>query len=184
MSYNTELAGNNAALRAILGQAQSLPDKDTGGGGGGLAYDMGEFVLDADGLSSVNGASQIRVPHNLGATPCFVLVWTDDYAGVTNPDTTYSTNLGFIWLKNIMGMQNNLSSVVKGEGTTVNFILPKEGTDITVSKPNAASYIFTSAMADAESFALVRIANSSYWRAGITYKYFVSRAWWNMEVTA
>lgn len=36
MSYNSELAENNAALRAILEQAQSLPDKDTGGGGGEL----------------------------------------------------------------------------------------------------------------------------------------------------
>lgn len=183
MSYNTELAENNAALRAILEQAQSLPDKDTGGGGG-LAYDMGEFVLDADGVSAVSGASQIRVPHNLGATPGFVLVWTDDYAGVTNPDATYATNLGFVWFGNIMGMQNNLSTAVKNEGTTVNFHLLKGGTDITVVKPNSAAYIFTAAAADAESFGLVRIATSSYWRAGTTYKYFVSRAWWNTGVTA
>lgn len=32
MSYNSELSENNAALRSILEQAQSLPNKDTGGG--------------------------------------------------------------------------------------------------------------------------------------------------------
>lgn len=60
------------------------------GGGNGLAYDMGEFVFDAD---TVNAG---LVRHNLGEHPDFVLVWTDDFAGKANPDTGYATTLGFV----------------------------------------------------------------------------------------
>lgn len=181
-----------AQLNALLNQANNTTGKtDTnltaaisslaagfgqGGSGGGLAYDMGEFVLEADS----NATIPVYISHNLGEKPGFILVWTDDYAGVTNPDTTYGTNLGFVWFNQIMGLENWLTSSLKCEGTTVNFTQSKATDGMNVAKPTAASYILTSDFVSAESFKLVKMSASTYYRGGTTYKYFVSKAWWNI----
>lgn len=150
------------------------------GGGCGLAYDMGEFVLDADSTWPA------AVPHNLGEQPGFCLVWTDDYVGVTNPDTTYATALGFVWLDQIMGLENWFTSAAKGLGTTINFIQDKGKTGMSVTKPTSGTYTMVAGAASGksgctpESFVPVKISNSTYWRGGITYRYFVSKAWWNV----
>ena len=146
--------------------------------GGGLAYDMGEFVLDGD---TINGETQY-VPHKLGEKPEFVLVWTDAYVGVTNPDTVYPTALGFVWLDGFMGLDNWYTSSVKGEGagTTVNFTQSKGGTGMNVVKPTSASYAFHHDWITETEFPLVKVGSTTYWRGGITYKYFVSKAWWNV----
>lgn len=116
----------------------------------------------------------------MGEKPGFILVWTDDYVGVTNPDTTYATNLGFVWFNQIMGLENHFTNTAKGEGTTVNFTQSKATDGMNVVKPNAVTYTLTSEKVSSESFRLIKIASSSYWRAGTTYKYFVSKAWWNI----
>lgn len=181
-----------AQLNALLNQANNTTGKtDTnltaavaslvagfgqGGSGGGLAYDMGEFVLDSDS----NATSPIYISHNLGEKPGFILVWTDDYVGITNPDVGYSTSLGFVWFNQIMGLENWFTSSLKGEGTTVNFAQSKATDGMNVVKPTSASYTLTSDFVSAESFKLVKISTSTYYRGGTTYKYFVSKAWWNI----
>ena len=173
------------AIRAKTGNADMLVWPDgfkaaieaiSGGGGTGLAYDMGEFVLEAD----TNGAFATYISHNLGEKPGFILVWTDDYVGVTNPDKTYGTNLGFVWLNQLMGLDNWFTSAASGEGTTVLFTQSKGGTGMNVVKPTSAMYTLTSAGVSSESFKLTKSSTNNYWRAGTTYKYFVSKAWWNI----
>ena len=181
-----------AQLNALLNQANDTTGKTDanltaaiaslaagfgqGGSGGGLAYDMGEFVLESDS----NAANAIYISHNFREKPGFILVWTDDYVGVTNPDKTHATALGFVWFNQIMGLENWLTTSAKGEGTTVNFVQNKATDGMNVVKPTSRAYTIKSNSVSAESFPLVKIGNSTYYRGGTTYKYFVSKAWWNI----
>lgn len=145
----------------------------TGGGGAGLAYDMGEFVLDAD----VKGLDP-SLPHNLGEIPEFILVWTEDFAGLSegNP-AEQQCNLGYIWLKNLTGMLQRLTTAVTGDSFTVNFHLLSGEYKIVIVAPNSIAYL--TKQPTAEYFGLNQTGSINYWRAGVTYKYFVSKAWWN-----
>ena len=143
------------------------------GGGDGLKYDIGEFVLDAD----VKGRYP-SLPHNLGEIPEFILVWTDDFAGVSeeNP-AAQQCNLGYVWLKNLTGMLQRLSTAATGDSLTVNFNLVSGDYRIQPFAPNSAAYL--TEQPTAEYFGLNQTGSNNYWRAGVTYKYFVSKAWWN-----
>lgn len=172
--------GGTTGQLTLTGMVNAINAIQTGSGGTGLAYDMGEFVLDADstGLG--------KIYHNLGELPGFVLVWTDDYVGVTNPDTKYATSLGFVWMDQIMGLENWFTSSASGKGTTVNFTQAKGGTGMSVVKPTSKAYTMgvsgsgNDALVTPECFGLVKIGGTTYWRGGVTYKYFVSKAWWNI----
>lgn len=166
--------GGTTDQLTLTGMVDAINAIQTGSGGTGLDYDMGEFVLEADTTGWMN------ISHNLGEKPGFILVWTDDYVGVTNPDGTYATALGFVWFNQIMGLENWFTSSVHGEGTTVNFTQSKGGTGMGVTKPTSYVYTLRSGDVSAESFRLVKIANTTYYRGGTTYKYFVSKAWWNI----
>ena len=173
--------GGTTGQLTLTGMVDAINAIQTGSGGGsGLAYDMGEFVLDADSTGSG------KIYHNLGELPGFVLVWTDDYVGVTNPDTTYATSLGFVWMDQIMGLENWFTSSASGKGTTVNFTQAKGSTGMVIVKPTSKAYTMgvsgsgNDAHVTPEYFNLVKISNNAFYRAGITYKYFVSKAWWNI----
>ena len=165
-----------------IGEMAAAISGISGGGVTGLAYDMGEFVLDADS----NASPTIRINHNLGELPGFVLVWTDDYVGVTNPDKLYATALGFLWMNQIMGLDNWFTSTVSGKGTTVLFTQNKGSQGMSVVKPTSQSYTIgiegsgNAYVVNPEYFEIVKMGNTIFWRAGITYKYFVSKAWWNI----
>lgn len=164
------------ALLTLDDMAAAIAGISSGGGGGsGLAYDMGEFVLEADTIAGEN----TYISHNLGEKPGFILVWTDDYVGVTNPYDNV-TALGFVWFNQIMGLENWFTSSQKGEGTTVNFTQNKAAGGMNVVKPTSASYTLKSDGVSAESFMLVKSGYTNYYRGGTTYKYFVSKAWWNI----
>lgn len=173
------------AIRSKLGVATTYKPSEMaaaigsieGGSSGisGFAYDMGTFTLDAD--HNGNGKS---IPHNLGKRPGFVLVWTDDYIGVTNPDNISRTSLGFLWMDGIMGLENWLTSAASTTGITVNFDQSKASSGMNVSTPTSTAYVMNAERVTAESFALVRIGNTTYYRAGVTYHYFVCNAWWNV----
>lgn len=169
--------GGTTEQLTLAGMVDAINAIQTGSGGGtGLAYDMGEFVLEAD----TTAVTSIYIPHNLGEKPGFILVWTDDYVGVTNPDEDSPTILGFVWFNQIMGLENWFTTSVKGEGTTVNFTQSKGSTGMNVVKPTSGSYTLKSDQVSAESFMLVKMGNTTYYRGGTTYKYFVSKAWWNI----
>lgn len=146
-----------------------------GGGSAGLAYDMGEFVLDED----TRGSGSSAIPHNLGEVPEFILVWTDDFAGLSeeNP-AAQQCNLGYVWFKNLTGMLQRLSTSATGDSLTVNFNLNSGECRIQPIAPNSASYL--AKQPTAEGLALNPMGSTYYWRAGVTYKYFVSKAWWNV----
>lgn len=172
--------GGTTDQLTLAGMVDAINAIQTGSGGAGLAYDMGEFVLDADSTGFK------KIYHNLGELPGFVLVWTDDYVGVTNPDTTYATSLGFLWMDQIMGLENWFTSASRGKGTTVNFTQAKGSTGMNVVKPTSKAYAMgvsgsgNDALVTPEYFNLVKISNNIFYRAGVTYKYFVSKAWWNI----
>lgn len=173
------------AIRAKTGNAAMLAWPDgfataiagiTGGGGAGLAYDMGEFVLDAD----TKDLAPPSIPHNLGEVPEFILVWTDDFAGLSeNNPAAQQCNLGYIWLKNLCGLMQRLTAAATGDALTVNLILNSAEYRIAAGSPTSAVYL--TKQPTAEGFGLNLMAGSNYyWRAGVTYKYFVSKAWWNV----
>ncbi len=145
--------------------------------GGGLAYDMGEFVLDADG----NGWNEI--PHNLGVVPDFILVWTDEFAGTTNSYGT-PTVIGFICMHMITGMSQRLTSAASYYPLNILLTQAKDSNVLSVGNPT--SYIYTasadivSSSTNKTQFATMHTPSTTYYRAGITYKYFVSKAWWNV----
>lgn len=165
---NTDmLAWPNGFLAAIAGI--------TGGGVIGLAYDMGEFVLDAD----VKALDPPSLPHNLGEIPEFILVWTDDFAGLSeeNP-AAQQCNLGYVWLKNLTGMLQRLTTAAADDSLTVDFNLLSGDYRIQPIAPNSHAYL--TKQPTAEGLGLNQTGSNYYWRAGVTYKYFVSKAWWNV----
>lgn len=161
------LAWPNGFLTAIAGI--------TGGGSAGLAYDMGEFVLDAD----ARVLDPPSILHNLGEVPEFILVWTDDFAELSeeNP-AAQQCNLGYIWLKNLCGLMQRLTSTATGDALTVNLVLNDADYRIQSGPPTSALYL--AKQPTAEGLGLHQMSGSYYWRAGVTYKYFVSKAWWNV----
>lgn len=168
--------GGTTDQLTLSGMVDAINEIQTGGGGTGLAYDMGEFVLEAD---TTNSSPYTYIAHNLGEKPGFILVWTDDYVGVTNTYGTI-TALGFAWFNKIMGLENWFTSAAKGEGTTVNFTQDKDKFGMTVTKPTSSAYSLLSQDVSSESFKLVKMGTTTYWRAVTTYRYFVSKAWWNV----
>ena len=168
--------GGTTDQLTLTGMVGAINAIQTGSGDTGLAYDMGEFVLDAD-AKALNPPS---IPHNLGEVPEFILVWTDDFAGLSeeNP-AAQQCNLGYVWLKNLIGMLQRLTTAATGDSLTVNFNLMSGEYRIQPIAPNSVAYL--AKQPTAEGFGLNQMAgNNYYWRAGVTYKYFVSKAWWNI----
>ena len=184
-ALDAEMTSVANAIRAKTGNAAMLAWPNgflaaiaeiAGGGGAGLAYGMGEFVLDAD----VKALDPPSLPHNLGEIPEFILVWTDDFAGLSEENPAeQQCNLGYVWLKNLTGMLQRLTTAAAGDALTVNLISNNADYRIQVISPNSAVYL--TKQPTAEGFGLNQMAgNNYYWRAGVTYKYFVSKAWWNI----
>lgn len=150
-------------------------------GGNGLPYDMGEFVLDAD----MNSGAVI--PHNLGAVPDFVMVWTDDITG-TPAATDFADSMGFIYARAWMGINRQYSSSMFGEYPNrvqvMSFTRNKNFTTEAVTiGPTSNSYTPNSESYTDKTITLhgLTAPNGSRWRAGVTYKYFVASAWWNIK---
>ena len=74
-------------------------------------------------------------------------------------------------------MLQRLTTAAAGDSFTVNFHLLSGEYRIVIVVPNSISYL--TKQPTAEYFGLNQLSASNYWRAGVTYKYFVSKAWWN-----
>lgn len=170
-------------LLTLDGMVDAINTIQTGSGGTGLAYDMGEFILDADIKSNSSSLINNPIPHNLGATPDFILVWTDHWAGITEaPYTDTTTMVGFAWLNGLTGMIGRASASVNVTNPLIAILsLLKADYRCSVSNPASSAYGLTNdRLPTQEAFVLANYGASALWRAGVVYKYFVSKAWWNI----
>lgn len=175
--------GTSEALTFPGGFVEAVGAIASGGSGGGLAYDMGEFVLTEETTGKTATNSPV-IAHNLGAAPDFILVWTDDLTGTAAAEDK-TDNVGFIYMRRLM----NLPQRVTNSGTsgleqaiTVNLTRDKGFTTerITVIAPTSTSYMYDEFLRTETGFRLPAIgsASNNVWRAGITYRYFCASAWW------
>ena len=156
------------------------------GTGGGLAYDMGEFVLTEETTGKTTTNSPV-IAHNLGAAPDFILVWTDDLTGTAAAEDK-TDNVGFIYMRRLMNLPQRITnSGTSGleQAITVNLTREKGFTTerITVVAPTSTSYLYDEFLRTETGFRLpvTGSASSNVWRAGITYRYFCASAWWLIE---
>lgn len=172
------------AIRAKGGttEALSFPDGFVSAlegiqvGGGGLTYDMGEFIPTSD-------TTEPTFSHNLGVIPDFVFVWTEEFAGTTN-EYGNNTVLGCIAINNPFGLNQRYTSTASGYGVGAQFLQGSTSDIMQVSAPVAGAYnpgeMFARTDNTAEKVRLVRAGSSHYYRAGKVYKYLVAKAWWNV----
>ena len=158
-------------------------DVNVESGGNGLPYDMGEFVLDADKPNDPT----VGIPHKLGVRPKFVCIWTDDFAELSADNLSpYSkfTSIGYIWLDGLTGMQQRLTASINNDrGIFIGSSLPPNGYAVSYLTPSSKSYVIQEGycIPTEEKLFLVYLGNNCYWRAGVTYKYFVSENWWDIK---
>lgn len=185
---DTSLTAIGDAIREKTGKEdlltlEQMPQEIRGiesGGGGGLAYDTGEFVLDTD----VTARKWIN--HNLGDIPEFVCIWTDDFKDISeeNPSPYNNTTwLGYMWLDNLFGLPQRLTSAVSSKyGVFIANTLLSNVYAATSSAPTSTSYgLDSTTLPTAQQFYLANMGASTLWRAGVTYKYFVSKGWWDKK---
>lgn len=180
--------GTSAPLAFPAGFVSAVEAITAGGGGSsGLAYDMGTFTLSIDEASnyfSMNDFSEFYggVPHGLGETPDFIMVWTDEWAGITTAPYTTVTEVGFIWARGLTGMTGQASSVANViNPVLVRLYTPANGYRVMVGYPNSAAYgLIDERLPTSTHFFGANFGASTYYRAGAVYNYFVSKAWWNV----
>ena len=193
MALTNKLTAIADAIRGKTGKSEEMTLDQmaieiagiSGGGGGGLAYDMGEFVLDSD-THYLYTSKGDGIPHELGETPDFILVWTDDFADLSadnlNPYGAH-VNIGYIWLNGLTGVTQRVTSAIFSDfGLFASFVLNNGSYALSYSTPTSTSYFMGSSyFPTAEKIALVALgATTQKYKAGLTYKYFVSKAWWNV----
>ena len=183
-------AGLSAGLAFPDGFAEAIEAISSGGGAAsGLVCDMGEFSVEADVNSTVFcGASSSNpvpdgIPHNFGDVPDFICVWTDHWAGITEaPYSSGTTMVGFVWLRGMSGMTGRASAAANYENPiAVAFTFAANDYRLGGGIPSSATYgINEERLPNAQFFKTIGMGTGSWWRAGATYKYFVSKAWWNV----
>lgn len=154
----------------------------------GFIYDMGEFILDADTVSGKN----ISVPHSLGIIPEFICVWTDHWTDLTSDtpisyDDAKQTAVGFVWFDMITGMTFRATSVNNGVPLCTSLYINNGDYRLGAGLPTSGSYgIFDEFLSENTFSPPTFGVNGARYRAGVTYKYFISKAWWNIggEVNA
>lgn len=176
--------GGTTEQLTLAGMVDAINAIQTGSGGStGLHYDMGEFVLDADIASNNILLTENPIPHNLGETPDFIIVWTDHWAGISEaPYTDNTTIVGFVWLNGLTGMIGRATTAADVTNPLIAIIsFLKADYRCSFTNPTSASYgLLDDRLPTQEAFALANYGATALWRAGVVYKYFVSKAWWNI----
>ena len=174
--------GGTTDQLTLAGMVDAINAIQTGGGGTGLAYDMGEFVFDADTVSNANSLIKEPIPHNLGDTPDFILVWTDHWAGIAEaPYTDNNTMVGFAWINGLTGIIGRASASANVTNPMIAiFNMPRSDYRCNFSNPTSSSYGITDDRLPTQGTFCLANFGAALWRAGVTYKYFVSKAWWNV----
>lgn len=156
-------ASNNETTTSLIEKVSEIAVKS------GFKCDTGEFVFSKDELNPP------AVSHNLKAVPDTVIVWSNDFKNLseTNP-SPYSTNtsLGLIWLNGFTGLEQRLtSSVITDNGILVFLTITKGGHLVSVGVPTAKAY--TGIKVDKNYINLPQMTSATYWRSGVTYRYFI-----------
>lgn len=147
----------------------------SGYGQGGFKCETGTFTVDED----TKGNTAIHVPHQLGEVPDIIVIWTDDLNGLTadNPSPyTTTTIIGGAFFKSIVELPQSLSSTQSAEAAQVLWTVGASGYRMGYTF-TSASYGFNGSITSS-SFQLPKNTASTWWRAGITYKYFVATKFW------
>lgn len=174
--------GGTTDQLTLTGMVEAINAIQTGSGGAGLAYDMGEFVFDADFSATYANSNNNPIPHNFGDIPDCIIVWSDNWAGNTEViDANYQTVVGFMWMRELTGMTVKSTSNVNMVNPLLSFMtIPKGDYRLQYTASNSTSYCINLEYLTADSFCLAPMGTTTYWRGGVTYKYFVSKAWWNI----
>lgn len=178
-AYKRKLSAIGEAIRTKTGKTDLLDLDEMAteieGIGGGLKHEVGSFMLDSD----TNAVSAKVVNHNLQTKPKIIIVWTDDFAKME--ENTYSTNtsFGFIWLEAIGGLPQRLASTVTNDNPLfIGLTMGIGDKRVAVFVPTSKSYCLYEIGIAEDHFRLPTYGNSTYWRAGVEYKYFVSEGFW------
>lgn len=165
--------GTSASLlfpSEFVSAIQAIPT----GGGGSLKYEIGTFTL----ASQTNGNPAVAISHNLGVAPKVVVIWTEEYSAESPPSA--ALNYGYIYLADIIDLPQRISSSARSNYPFFCWMWLDTTPQIGGTLPSSTSYMpSSSTKPTASNFYLIRRGNSNYWLAGITYKYFVSEAWWS-----
>ncbi len=181
--------GTSGLLEFPGGFADAIAAIQAGGDGNGLAYDMGEFSVSEDvntnNLGGGGGLDPMKngIPHNLGEVPDFICVWTDAWAGITEaPYTSGASMVGFVWLRGMSGTIGRAAASVNiTNPLVVQFSIMQNDYRCGGGLPTSAAYgMEDKRLPTAEVFRTITMGTGTWWRAGATYNYFVSRAWWNV----
>lgn len=152
------------------------------GSGNELCYDVGEFTLasDVSDLFTIDG-----IPHQLGETPGFVLVWTEEVSEYSedSPNTReVQVNAGYFYAAGLFGIPQALTTALSFDYETfVSFCVTSNDYRIRAVAPNSVTYAMReNYLPTSEKIGLPRIVavSNGAWMAGIVYKYFVARKWW------
>lgn len=183
MSVNEKMTAIADAIRAKTGGSALLTLDEMAeaitafAAANGIAYDTGEFIVDKDSVGFED-----TVPHGLGEIPFVTLVWTDYFedkglnADNVNTEFTTGTNLGYLSIHGLTSLPQRLTSAIGLEDQVyIGFTLAANEYRFQSFAPTSLAYIPS---ITAETIPIHRMGSSSYWRSGITYKYFVSKAWW------
>ena len=142
-------------------------------GGGGLKYETGTFTLTSD----ATGGPVVWINHSLAEAPKFVMVWTEDFSTSSPPSA--DLNAGYIYADGLVDMKQQYTSSQFGDYPLLVWAWINTSGCIGVASPGSSSYAFgATSQPTSTQFALCKRSNGSYWRAGVTYKYFVSEKWW------
>lgn len=162
--------------------ASEIAGLQTGMGDNSHPYDMGEFVLDSD-MKTMNHGIGSGIHHSLGEVPDFIVIWTDDFSDLT-PDnlSEQSANVGYVWLNRITGLPQRVTSAIANEfGLYVPFYVDSDSYRLEAFIPSSNSYYLgANTFPTNNALYLPQQGTNYYWRAGVTYRYFVSKAWWNV----
>lgn len=163
--------GTSGLLEFPGGFADAIAAIQAGGGEGGLAYDMGEFMLETD-------TSQRTIQHNLGTVPEFIIVWTDDFAENGNTSSV-NVAVAMLYISNPWGLAQRLTSTADAK-FPFNFYgsLDIGSKRLSIGSGSSSAYGIQNPPTETQ-FELPVPGNTVIrWRAGVTYKFFVSEAPW------
>ena len=144
-----------------------------------LKYETGTFTLTSDiqgaATRSISSVNYNIITHSLGVAPKFIYIWTEDYSTESPPSA--DLNFGYVYFVDIVDMQQQFSSSAFGDYPLYATFWMSAAGKVGVQNVTSTAYA-PQVKPTSTEFYLYKRANNQYWRAGVTYHYFISEAWW------